>query len=339
MTNNADEIAGLKARIEQLERRSRRTKVWGTALAGLLASVVIAGAAKEKPKSIEAESFVVKDKSGKIRAALEMSEEGPILRLIDESKQTRMALLARSKSTTLEMMTDKGKRVLLMSTKDGNPSITLSGTGDKEKEVIRLQLSGSKDGSRISLCDGQGNQGADLWVDQERAGAAFFDKRVVRLMFGTKGGATQLGAFNEQGKPQLGMTLPPDGNPAFTLADTKGRVRSEWRIRDGAPELVLVSEGAIPQVRLLLVRGESFLQFNDPKGRPRLGMEVKADGSAAFGLSQGKQPRAEWRMKKGEPELVLLDEGGVVRGVFRIESGQAILRVIDKTGKQREFKP
>jgi len=68
----------LVQRLDRLERENRRLKCIGALVVVGIAAVMLMGQTKSSKvaKVIEAEKFVVRDKSGKVRAALQISAEG-----------------------------------------------------------------------------------------------------------------------------------------------------------------------------------------------------------------------------------------------------------------------
>ena len=86
-------IEELSHRLGRLESQNRRLKQVGIALVCVSATLVMIGFnAAKRTTQIEAERFVVKDKSGRVRAALSLDSGNPKLALFDESGQEQIAL-------------------------------------------------------------------------------------------------------------------------------------------------------------------------------------------------------------------------------------------------------
>lgn len=82
---------GLEARVERLERENRWLKrsVLGAA------TVIVVGlavGAEAKRGNLDAENFVVRDNTGKVRGRLGLSEGGPVLSLYDTQEKARAVL-------------------------------------------------------------------------------------------------------------------------------------------------------------------------------------------------------------------------------------------------------
>lgn len=101
MSEVIPEKDAILSRLEQLESQNRRLKRGALACLVAISSFVFMGQAKRKtatkppttppapaftmPKDIEAESFILKDTNGRVRAELAMSGTGPSLKLRDQS--------------------------------------------------------------------------------------------------------------------------------------------------------------------------------------------------------------------------------------------------------------
>lgn len=167
------------ARIEKLERQNRRLKQGALILAMAIGSIAATGgvmaqtqhrkkttkpkppvaaaapAAPVVPEKLEAESFVLKDASGRERAELAMAGTGPALRLLDQSGSALVTI-------SLNDGTPSGPLVLLsqpdhhgglaMSVQQGAGS-QLSLTGNQNAQV---HLGVTKDGTTLELFDEDG---------------------------------------------------------------------------------------------------------------------------------------------------------------------------------------
>jgi len=174
----------LERRLDRVERENRWLKRAGVVALGMIAAVGLMGQATESKvaKVIEAETFVVRDSSGNIRAVLEnVVGQGASLvfrgtdgmeqialqsfgnsrgfTLSDKSGNGRAALtLEADGSIALALYDEKSKsHVKLLAGRDGNPGIVLQ---DKDKGV-RLRLLLYSDGSpAMVLFD---NNGKVIW--------------------------------------------------------------------------------------------------------------------------------------------------------------------------------
>jgi hypothetical protein len=107
----------LEVRIERLERQNRLFRRGALTCMVALLSVALLGQTPTKhprkaaptpapavPEKIEAQSFVMKDGNGKIRAELSMAATGPALKLLDESGSPLMTLSLNDGSPKGPMM-------------------------------------------------------------------------------------------------------------------------------------------------------------------------------------------------------------------------------------------
>src|SRR5229473_2767018 len=109
MSGPAQQQRSLESRVDQLEKERRTWKRIGLASLLFLACIGLMGQAKKHrtptptpppatpppapgPKIVEAESFVLKDTNGRVRAELAMSGAGPSLKLRDEKGSALVTL-------------------------------------------------------------------------------------------------------------------------------------------------------------------------------------------------------------------------------------------------------
>jgi len=138
--------ADVLARLDRLERQNRRLKLGGLALLLGLGVVVLAGGQGEgKPKTVEAERFILRDEFGRQRAALTVSKGGdPALYLLDTDEQARVALGL---------------------SKDG-PGLYFTDPGGKHRAV----LARNNDGIGFDLLDENGKSRAAFHVNDKASG-------------------------------------------------------------------------------------------------------------------------------------------------------------------------
>ncbi len=138
----------LETRVKQLERQNRRFKQLG-AVAIVLAGVAVAMGqeAPKKPKTIEAEKFVVVDGRGKHRATLGMEGGNPTLVLADLAGKPLMTFRTRNGKSAMYIFDANGTpRVELALAKRG-PVLNFIG----ENSALRVSLAGAGPDSRLHL--------------------------------------------------------------------------------------------------------------------------------------------------------------------------------------------
>ncbi len=159
------------SRIERLEAQNRMLKRGALACLVAVASLGLMGQSQRKPakapapppapaftmpKNIEAESFVLKDASGKVRAELSMGGTGPSLKLRDQSGTALVTLSLNDDKPAgpfLLMSDTQHKAGLSMSILEGAGSqLTLTG----ERADIQAHLGVAPDGTTLTLSDQDG---------------------------------------------------------------------------------------------------------------------------------------------------------------------------------------
>ena len=120
-------IETLARRLDKVERENRWLKQAGVVALVVIGAVVLMGQAtpSKVAKVIEAEKFVVRDKSGKVRAELSMSADG-------------------SPQLILRSSEGKSGAVLAVGT-DGSPSLVLYDRNDKPRIGLSVSADGSPD--------------------------------------------------------------------------------------------------------------------------------------------------------------------------------------------------
>lgn len=148
----------LAQRLDRVERENRRLKRGGAVVLAVVAAVVLMGQATgdKVAKVLEAESFVVRDSKGALRAILGVWEDDEVrLLLPDRNGKSRAILAVKPDGSPYLGLYDKdGKRRIGMAVlQDGMLALGLAYTDDKS----RAGLSVGPDGSpRLFLADKAG---------------------------------------------------------------------------------------------------------------------------------------------------------------------------------------
>ena len=119
----------LKRRVEQLERENVRFKRLGVAALVLIGAGLAIGQAGPV-RTVEAQSFLLKDVAGNVRAKLESQDGTSKLMFLDRAGHVRVALTSTENNAALEMTDDKGRLGAIMETgisKDGMSSTMAAG--------------------------------------------------------------------------------------------------------------------------------------------------------------------------------------------------------------------
>lgn len=130
----------LDRRMDRLERENRRLKLGGVVLVAALTLVGLVGAGRSDTRHIEAESFIVKDSNGKVRAVLGTTDpySAPGLVMYDQEGHAN---------------------VLLHLTGDGDPGLWLY-----EHDKVRTTLNAVGERVHLQLYDSEGRPRAVLTV-------------------------------------------------------------------------------------------------------------------------------------------------------------------------------
>jgi hypothetical protein len=145
----SSDVQSIMRRLERVERENRRLKSLSLVIAIIVGAVLVMAQAPSHrtPRTIEAEQFILKDASGKVRADLSMADNTPVLALLS----------------------DKGSPLVNLQGSD-SPALTLSNADSKEL----LKLLASPDVNSLALYDGQtARVGVGVWKGD--AGFALYD--------------------------------------------------------------------------------------------------------------------------------------------------------------------
>src|SRR3989441_9612261 len=127
MTHDSIDLA---QRIERLERQNRLFK--GAAMAVVLAivAVVVMGQAAPRTSTVEAQKFVLKDKTGKIRAVLGEGPDNEIGLLVYDGKQRPRAMIAVDDNDmpVIRVSDDAGKERVVL---DAISGVRVEGNGPR----------------------------------------------------------------------------------------------------------------------------------------------------------------------------------------------------------------
>lgn len=148
----------LPERIERIERDNRRTRILGCTALVFLAAFLLLGLAKQKPRILEAESIILRDEAGQIRARLEVKDDMQGIGLYDKKGNLRIGVsLAPDGSPIMCLYDEEGQgRVLLEKGFGDSWSLAFSGVEGKDEAVLGVDFKGNpylhffdKDGKKI----------------------------------------------------------------------------------------------------------------------------------------------------------------------------------------------
>ncbi len=158
------ELESLSKRLQKVERQNRTLRITAVAALALIGGVVLVGAAAPKPKTVEAEKFVVLDEQGRKRAELGMSEENSVgLALSDKKGERRAALrLTRLGRPSLVLQDAHGDERAKLDL-GVEPSLTLSDKTGAVRLNLGINIAKTRDLRETPSFRLFGAQGKVIW--------------------------------------------------------------------------------------------------------------------------------------------------------------------------------
>jgi len=146
MTGQTADLAAVVTRLEKVERQNWRMKVGGLMVLLVTGTALLMGQAMPKATTVEAETFLVRDATGKQRAALHMAPEGGVaLSFFDPAGIGRAALrVDREGSPDLTLFDQTAKiRALLRVERTGLPGLVFFDEAGKARATLYVESDGS----------------------------------------------------------------------------------------------------------------------------------------------------------------------------------------------------
>ncbi len=190
----------LSDRLARVEREHRRLRRLGAAAVVGLAAVVLLGQAAPDTvaQTIEAQQFVLRDPSGRIRAVLHVRADGlPQLDFRDAAGTLRVSLGVFGEMAALRLTDAKGKGGAILRThQDNRPGLTFMDGTDTRRMTLFLSHNGS---STLAFSD---------------------SRRASRLVLNSiENGPMGLFFYDAGGRLRSLLDVEPDGSPALAFFD------------------------------------------------------------------------------------------------------------------------
>ena len=298
----------LVTRVNRLERENRRMKLAGVLVLLGIAAVIVMGQTKAKrvAKQFEAERFILRDASGKLRGGLSVFPDGTVgLVITGEKRNAGVAIQVLPDGTsTLELTHSNNQRVTLSITPNEITQLTL-GVADKTPVLGAAIFKSGK--SALLFLDNNSKQRALLQTDPDGTPAlSLFDKnQQTRVGLGlSKGGEPSISLSDKNAQGRLGLFVLKGGGPALSLTDKDGRTRMLLDVdEDGKPLLAFLDKNKQLRVELGLLGDDSpTLRLNDKHGNNR----------ATLGYAELETTRTGTVTKQSESSFVLFDKNSNV---------------------------
>lgn len=146
MTAQTSDLAVVVTRLEKVERQNWWMKVAGIMVLLVASAGLLMGQAMSKATTVEAEAFIVRDATGKQRAALHLAPDGGVaLSFFDPAGIGRAALrVDREGSPDLTLIDQSAKnRAVLRVERNGSPGLVLFDQAGNPRATLHVVLDGS----------------------------------------------------------------------------------------------------------------------------------------------------------------------------------------------------
>jgi hypothetical protein len=219
MSEQTPELSGIVCRLERVERQNQRLKRAGLAFLALASAIVLMGQS-QAAKNVEAQSFVLRDSRGNIRAMLALgSGDAPTFMLRDANGQPQILLEGGDHPVISLSRTGGKEQVTLMASEEvyglavyGEPKGAINGT--------RVGLGVWKGVPGLTLYDADGNERATIQTEQSGPSVRLTDaagKARAELIMASDTPGLHLG--RDGVREGLLAAVDPNQGPYITLSD------------------------------------------------------------------------------------------------------------------------
>jgi hypothetical protein len=233
------------ARLRRLERGAI------AALTGL-GSLLLMGQVIPRARAVEAESFVLRDAQGNVRAVLGFQDGNAVaLTLKSAAGEDRVAVTVRGDGTSLVRALDRGKAGVELGSRTDGTGVTVLDRGGRTRAAIAVSGDGraavtlgessTKDRVRLSL------------TPTGAAGLRFLDAGGTEHVALTADGegTPELVLSDVAGRPRTTLDVAVDGTTRIDLTDPSGRSRAAMAVTGGGvPSIVLTDDAGQPSFQV-----------------------------------------------------------------------------------------
>ena len=205
---NEPTMETLARRLDRVERENRRMKQAGMVALAVIAAVVLMGQAttSKVAEVIEAEKFVLRDKSGKTRAFLGVGDEGTVvLDLNDQDEKIVVNLAVTAKGDAVLSFVKNDEVHVGLTFNDATRLSSLILLDDDGKESVMIVSGGVDNAPTLSLAYKNGGSGITLGFLPDVPSLAIYDRK---------------------GKNRVKLSLGFDESPTVSIIDKDGKRRA-----------------------------------------------------------------------------------------------------------------
>jgi len=215
--------------------RENRAGVAGFALSMLIGACLMV--AMERPnRTVEAEKFILRDETGKVRGALGMTPNGPSFSLFDEQGRRRATLGLGSNGPALVLYDPDGKSRSWLYSAGELTGLVLQGGEAKQ----RAELAVSTMGANLGLFDANGETRARMGIRGNDPAVNFRDANgKIRAALGIEGTEPVFALYDANEKRRAGLAVTREG-PALGLYDANGKIQAGLTSSSGGPALAFL---------------------------------------------------------------------------------------------------
>ena len=202
MQQSESNAANFEERIQRIERQNRRFKQLTFAALVALGVLVLMGQAPVKGRTVEAETIILKDADGKVRARLATKGHGVLLRLFDRKEQVREEFAVN----------------------DEGSYITLGDSTGRPRMMFGVHGGGDADEASLAMIGKDGKSGTELRAGVDASGLKIRDAKgnvAAALLTLPSGNALSL---SDSGAKPRALLAVLEGKPALLLYDRSGNV-------------------------------------------------------------------------------------------------------------------
>jgi hypothetical protein len=191
----------LLQRIERLESQNARLKKAAAVTVLALATIILLGQGSQKGREVEAQSFVLKDADGAVRARWETKGHEVLFRLFDTKERIRTELMVADTGAfvTLGDATGRPRAIFGVQGREGLEETTLALSDKNGKSMVLLTVGANYSGLKLS--DGQDKLATSLLVTPLGSSIGFYDPTGTgRAQLGFAAGEPSLLLYGKDGK-------------------------------------------------------------------------------------------------------------------------------------------